>query len=236
MGKRLNQQRRGKGSLTWKSPSHKYLEAISMGKSESKGGVVMDLRRDSIRNAPLALIEFTNGETLWIPAATGLVIGQKVFAGKEAPLKIGNFVTLDRVPEGKKVFCIERRPGDGGKLIRAAGNFATVMAQEGGKIKVKLNSGAITFMNPKCRAILGTVAGTGVKDVPILKAGKQHHINKSKHKYWPRVSAVGMNAYEHPFGGGRKARHASAKQTVSRHAPPGRKAGYIAARRTGRQR
>lgn len=236
MGKRLNQQRRGKGTLVWKSPSHKYLEAVGMGRSEAKQGVVMDIRRDSIRNAPLALVEFTNGEKLWLPAAAGLTVGQKIFAGDEAKIEAGNIVTLDKVPEGRKVFCVEMRPGDGGKMVRAAGNFATVMAVEGGKVKLKMSSGKIKFMNPKCRAVVGAVAGTGLKDLPIVKAGKQFHINKAKHKYWPRVSAVGMNAYEHPFGGGRKARHASTKQTASRHSPPGRKAGYIAAKRTGKKR
>jgi large subunit ribosomal protein L2 len=42
-----------------------------------------------------------------------------------------------------------------------------------------------------------------------------------------------MIAASHPFGGGRH-RHPGKPTTVSRHAPPGRKVGLIAARRTGR--
>jgi large subunit ribosomal protein L2 len=44
-----------------------------------------------------------------------------------------------------------------------------------------------------------------------------------------------MNAVNHPFGCGR-GRHKGKPKTVSRNAPPGRKVGSIASRRTGIRR
>jgi len=207
-----------------------------MGKTEDKTGVVMSLERDAIRSAPLAFIEFTNGEKLWVPASKDMYVGQKILAGGKAPLSEGNWVELGRLREGQKVFCLELRPGDGGRVVRTAGNAATVLSREGDNIKVKMPSGKVKVLDARCRAIIGTVAGMGTKEKPILRAGSQFHIKKAKHAYWPRVSASAMNAFEHPFGGGRKHGHASKPQTSSRRAPRGRKVGYIAARRTGKRR
>jgi large subunit ribosomal protein L2 len=44
-----------------------------------------------------------------------------------------------------------------------------------------------------------------------------------------------MNPRDHPFGGGAW-KHPGKPITVSRNAPPGRKVGLIAARRTGMKR
>jgi large subunit ribosomal protein L2 len=171
-----------------------------------------------------------------VPAATGISVGQVIESGDTASATPGNVVPLKNVAEGDRVFCIEIVPGDGGKLVRGAGSSAIVMSKDEQRVRIKLPSGKIKLLPPRCKAIVGTVAGTGIREKPILKAGKKFHIMKAKHTYWPRVSASAMNAVEHPFGGGRKHGHAGKPQTSSRNAPPGRKVGYIAASRTGRKR
>lgn len=236
MGKRLNQQRRGKGAPTWRSPSHRYLKAISLGRVAEKRGVVVDLRRDAIRSAPLAIVRFEDGEEIVLPAANGMYVGQIIEAGEKAEIRDGNIIVLGNAPEGTKVFCVELQPGDGGKLVRSAGGFATVVSKEDGYVVLKLPSGKLKKVPFNSRAIVGQVAGSGIKEKPILKAGKKYWIMRAKHKYWPRVAASSMNAVEHPFGGGRVHRHVGKPQTSPRNAPPGRKVGYIAARRTGRKK
>ena len=220
--------------MTWRSPKHKYSPRSSFKGFQGKG-VVVDLIRDASRTAPLAVVK-TEEDLFVIPAATGIEVGQVVEAGDDATAVSGNVVPLKNVAEGARVFCIELVPGDGGKLVRGAGSSAIVMSIDENKVRVKLPSGKIKLVSPRCKAIVGTVAGTGIREKPILKAGKKFHIMKAKHTYWPRVSASSMNAVEHPFGGGRKHRHAGKPQTSSRNAPPGRKVGYIAASRTGRKR
>jgi len=83
--------------------------------------------------------------------------------------------------------------------------------------------------------MVGIVAGGGRIDKPILKAGRNYHKFKAKRKSWPKVRGVAMNPVDHPFGGGNH-QHIGKPSTVSRYAPPGRKVGLIAARRTGRIR
>jgi large subunit ribosomal protein L2 len=71
-------------------------------------------------------------------------------------------------------------------------------------------------------------------DKPVLKAGKKAKIMKGKNKLFPKTSGVAMNAVDHPFGSGR-GRHMGKPRTVSRNAPPGRKVGSIASKRTGKK-
>ena len=91
--------------------------------------------------------------------------------------------------------------------------------------------------HPECRATIGVVANAGRTEKPILKAGKMHHMMKGKNKLYPKTSAGAMNATDHPFGSGRGGPTFGGKQSsiAPRNAPPGRKVGMIAARRTGRK-
>lgn len=49
---------------------------------------------------------------------------------------------------------------------------------------------------------------------------------------WPKVTCLGMNPTDHPYGGGNH-KHIGRPSTISRHTSPGDKCGLIAARRTG---
>jgi large subunit ribosomal protein L2 len=156
-----------------------------------------------------------------IIASSGMKIGQKV---EIKPLK--------DIAEGTKVYNLEVVPGDGGKLCRSSGMFATVITS-GKKCVVTLPSKKKKTLVGECLATVGTVAGSGRKDKPLMKAGKAFKIKKAFGQLYPRTSGVAMNAVDHPFGGSASpGKH----KTVSRHAPPGRKVGNIAAKRMGRRK
>ncbi|XP_037747994.2 60S ribosomal protein L8-like, partial [Chelonia mydas] len=133
------------------------------------------------------------------------------------------------------VCCLEEKPGDGGKLARASGNYATVISHylETKKTCVKLPSGSEKVISSANRAVRGIVAGGGRIDKPILKAGHAYHKYKAKRNCWPHVRGVAMNPIEHPFGDGNH-QHIGKPSTIRRDAPAGRKVSLIAARRTGR--
>jgi large subunit ribosomal protein L2 len=147
----------------------------------------------------------------------------------------GNTTYLKNIPEGTPICNIEAQPGDGGRFARASGTFALVVSREEDKVLVQMPSGKLKWLHPNCRATIGVVACGGRTDKPFVKAGKKYHKMKSKAAKWPRVRGVAMNAVDHPFGGG-KHQHVGRPKTVSRNAPPGRKVGSIAARRTGVRR
>jgi large subunit ribosomal protein L2 len=83
--------------------------------------------------------------------------------------------------------------------------------------------------------MIGILAGGGAGDRPFMRAGNAWRRKRSKGQKYPIVRGVAQAVYVHPHGGGRH-QHVGRSSTVSRNAPPGRKVGSIAARKTGRSR
>ncbi|MGB3907488.1 MAG: 50S ribosomal protein L2 [Methanomethylovorans sp.] len=237
MGKRLISQNRGRGTPTYRAPSHKYKASLKHPKAnadEMLTGTVVGLEHDPARSAPLAKVSFVNGEERMIIAPEGMAVGTIISCGAEAEVRPGNILPLNNIPEGVPVCNIESKPNDGGQFARSSGVYATVVSHDKGKTVVQMPSGEMKWLNSKCRATVGIVAGGGRLDRPFLKAGKKYHKMKTRAAKYPRVRGVAMNVIDHPFGGGNR-QHTGRPTTVGKNAPPGRKVGQIAARRTGRR-
>ncbi|KAB1187915.1 MULTISPECIES: 50S ribosomal protein L2 [Haloferax] len=235
MGRRIQGQRRGRGSSTFRAPSHRYKAELSHKKSEKKdtiSGTVVGIEHDPARSAPIALVEFEDEQRM-ILAPEGITVGEELQIGVSAEIKPGNTLPLAEIPEGVPVCNVERQPGDGGKFARASGVSAQLLSHDRKVAVVKLPSGEVKRLNPECRATIGVVAGGGRTEKPFVKAGKKYHKMKARGIKWPRVRGVAMNAVDHPFGGGGR-QHPGQPKSVSRDAPPGRKVGDIASKRTGR--
>ena len=115
--------------------------------------------------------------------------GQFVYCGKKAQITIGNVMPIGQMPEGTIVCNLEEKTGDRGKLARASGNYATVIAHnpDTHRTRVKLPSGSKKVIPSANRAMIGLVAGGGRIDKPILKAGRAYHKYKVKRNCWPKV-------------------------------------------------
>ena len=234
MGKRIISQRRGKGSPTFRAPSHKYKAKLIHPIKElcNIKGVVIDIEHDPARSAPIIKVLFENGATQYLLACEGISIGEKIEYGSNVEIKAGNILPIGNIPEGVLVHNIEHRPYDGGKFVRSSGTYGTIIAHEKERTSVQLTSGSIKWLNSNCRAGIGVIAGGGRVEKPFLKAGKKYYKMKVRATRYPRVRGVAMNPRDHPFGGGNR-QHPCRSTTVSRNAPPGAKVGHIAARRTG---
>ena len=232
MGKRIIQQRRGRGTNVYKARRKAFSYRLKYPKFLSGEGTITKLFSSAAHSAPLAKVIYSDGE-FYIPAFKGMVEGQKIgLENKE--VKEGNILKLNDIPVKTKVYCVESKPGDGGKFIKSGGSSGTVSKRIGEKVFILMPSKKEKGFNANCRAIIGICAGTGRTDKPIIKAGKQHYIKKSKNKLWPRTSAVKMNAINHPFGSGRGKRIKS--KIAKRNAPRGRRVGHIRPSRTGRRK
>jgi large subunit ribosomal protein L2 len=231
MGKRIIQQRRGKGSLTYRV--RKKASKVRPGYLAEMNGEfeVISLIASLGHSAPIAKLINKEGKIFYNYAVNLLYVGQKIHVGGNGA---GDIATLGDLKNGTEIFNIEHKPKDGGRFIRAGGSSATVMNKEGSIVKIMMPSKKLKKFDSHCRATIGVIAGDGRKDKPILKAGKKFYIMKSKSKLWPRTSAVAMNAIDHPFGSGRGKRVKS--KIAKRNASPGKKVGLIRPRRTGRKK
>lgn len=240
MGKRIRVQRRGRGSSTFRSSTHKRMAPVhypSMSKKEREGvihGQVLNIVHEPGRGSPLASVKLETGEIYHTVIPEGVYEGQPTQIGSKASVDIGNVLPLGEVPEGTMVCNIELSPGDGGKIARSSGSYATVVAHTPEGTMVKLPSGKTRYINDLCRATVGVISGAGRVDKPFLKAGAKFHLMKAKGHMYPRTRGVAMIAAAHPYGSSK--RGARKVTTVSRHAPPGKKVGLIAARSTGKRK
>ena len=237
MGKKLRVQRRGRGTPTFRAAKKWKIAPVKypIGATESRSGIVSDLIHETGRGAPLAFVELGDGVSYITAAPEGVHVGKEIFLGSDAAINVGNVLPLGSIPEGTIVNNIELKPGDGGRLVRSSGSYATVVSHIGLKTNVKLPSKKSIELSNDCRATIGIVAGGGRKDKPFTKAGEKFYLMKARGRIYPQSKGISMIAASHPHGGGRH-RHVGKPTTVSRDTPPGRKVGLIAARWSGRKK
>jgi len=240
MGKRLKQQKRGGGSPRYVAPTKRAKVKLAfrnyddMEKTGVLQATVLSFLDCPGHNSILMKVRYDNEETGYLIAPEGIAVGDSLDAGAQGRLLLGSVLPLYLIPDGAYIFNLERNPGDGGKLVRSPGSYATIIAKEGNVAYIKLPSKSTLVISNECRAQLGVVSGGGRLEKPLLKAGNAHYKHKARHRLWPKVRGVHMSAYDHPHGG--KQHHAGKPTTVARSAPPGSKVGHIAAKSTGRRK
>lgn len=234
MGKNLISQRRGRGSLTYRVSSHRFQGEVKH-PALNTVGTVTDILHCAGHSAPLLKVATHSGEIALAIAPEGVKVSDDIAFGAGNEIKEGNVLPLAEIPEGTAIHNIEIHVGDGGKMVRSSGVFARIIAKTEQGVHIKLPSKKEKIVNPACRAAIGIVAGSGRPEKPFMKAGTRFHRMAARNKLYPRVCGISMNAVDHPFGG--KGSHTKGRPTQSpRNAPPGRKVGKIAPRRTGRRK
>ena len=158
---------------------------------------VIGIEYDPNRTANIALIQYEDGEKAYILAPIGLTDGDKVISGTSADIKPGNCMPIENIPVGTMIHNIELNPGQGGKLVRAAGQEAQLMAKEGTYAHVRLPSGEMRLILARCRATIGTIGNADQENIKIGKAGRKRHMGIR-----PTVRGSVMNPVDHPHGGG----------------------------------
>jgi large subunit ribosomal protein L2 len=235
MGKNLIQQRRGRFRGRYKAPTHKNRGDVKYSTEKELKGTVVRILHDPGRSTPVVELQFADKSKKLTLATEGTSIGQEItYSQSRTDCELGNIIPIGVVPEGYPIYNIEVTPGDGGKLVRAGGSGASIVSHEADRTVVRLPSGQFKTLNSTCRATVGIAAGGGRKEKPFMKAGKKFYTRRKKGKKYPIVRGVAMNPVDHPHGGGSH-QHIGKPSSVPRGAPPGRKVGHIAPRRTGRR-
>lgn len=158
---------------------------------------VSTIEYDPNRSANIALLVYADGEKRYILAPEGLKVGDKLYSGAEADIKVGNALPLANIPVGTMIHNIEMKPGKGGQMVRSAGNGAQLMAKEGKFAQIRLPSGEVRKVRIECRATIGEVGNQDHANISIGKAGRKRHMGVR-----PTVRGSVMNPNDHPHGGG----------------------------------
>lgn len=158
---------------------------------------VLAIEYDPNRSARIALIEYPDREKRYILWPEGLKVGDEIISGEDVEIKVGNCLSLSKIPAGESIHNIELYKNKGGMIVRSAGTSATIMAKEGGWAHVKLPSGEIRLVDVDCFATIGQVGNIEHSSLSLGKAGRSRWIGRR-----PHVRGVAMNPHDHPHGGG----------------------------------
>jgi large subunit ribosomal protein L2 len=159
--------------------------------------VVERLEYDPNRTAFIALIKYKDGELAYILAPQRLRVGDAVVAGARCDIKPGNAMPLAAIPVGTIVHNVELKAGAGGKLARAAGQYAQLVGKDSGYAQIKLMSGELRMVRGECIATVGAVSNPDNSNQEIGKAGRSRWLGRRPHN-----RGVVMNPVDHPHGGG----------------------------------
>ena len=160
-------------------------------------GKVASIEYDPNRSARIALIHYADGDKRYILHPEKLKVGDRVEAGPDAEIKVGNALPLSHIPTGTQVHNIEMQPGMGGKIVRSAGLSAQVLAKETNYTLIRLPSGEVRRILSRSMATVGEVGNADNKNVKLGKAGKKRHLGRR-----PSVRGSAMTPRDHPHGGG----------------------------------
>ena len=166
----------------------------------TKDGIPAKVERleyDPNRTANIALVCYADGERRYIIANKGMVVGQQIMSGSEAPIKSGNALPIRNIPVGTTICCVEMLPGKGAQLARSAGTSVQLLAREGSYAQIRLRSGEVRRVHVECRATIGEV---GNEENNLRKFGKAGAMRWRGVR--PTVRGTAMNPVDHPHGGG----------------------------------
>lgn len=158
---------------------------------------IASIEYDPMRSAFIGIAVYRDGEKRYVIVPKNVTVGHTFIVSETAPLTTGNRLPLGKIPVGTFVYNVEVKPGDGAKLVRSAGNFAEVVAQDAGYTHLKMPSTEVRRIIDTAWASVGEVSNDEHRLINIGKAGRSRWMGIR-----PTVRGTAMNPVDHPHGGG----------------------------------
>ncbi len=198
-GKRdVGRNNAGRISVRHKGGGHKRLfRDIDFGYKKHIPAKIETVEYDPNRSGFIALVLYPDGERRYILCPKSVTVGQTIETSETALAAPGNRMPLKNVPIGSFIYNVEIKPGNGGKLGRAAGTYIELIARDQGYADLKMPSSEVRKVLDTCWATIGEVSNDEHHLRTIGKAGRSRWLGIR-----PTVRGTAMNPVDHPHGGG----------------------------------
>src|SRR3989338_8825429 len=117
--------------------------------------VVETIEYDPNRSGFIGLLLYKDGERRYALLPQSAKVGEMIMTDEHAPATPGNRMPLKNMPIGAFIYNVEVKPGNGGKLGRAAGTHIEVVAHDQGYVDLKMPSSEVRKVLENCWATLG---------------------------------------------------------------------------------
>lgn len=158
---------------------------------------ITTIEYDPFRSAFIGLAVYRDGEKRYVVLPKTVKVGDEFIVSEKAPIKPGNRLPLGTMPVGTFIYNISVKPGAKAVMVRSAGSFAEVVAQDSGYTHIKRPSTEVRKIIGTCWASVGEVSNDEHRLVNIGKAGRSRWMGIR-----PTVRGTAMNPVDHPHGGG----------------------------------
>ncbi len=158
---------------------------------------ITTIEYDPNRSGFIGLAVYQDGAKRYVLIPKATQVGDVFLVSETAPVSRGNRLPLKNLPVGTFVYNVEVKPNGGGKIARSAGNYAEVVAQDGGYTHLKMPSTEVRKVLGTCWATIGETSNDEHHLVNLGKAGRSRWLGIR-----PTVRGTAMNPVDHPHGGG----------------------------------
>jgi len=158
---------------------------------------VESVEYDPGRTAFIGLLIYKDGEKRYVVLPKGVGVGREILISENAPILPGNRLPLRQLPPGTFIYNVSLSPEGKAAIVRSAGSFAEVVAQDYPYATIKLPSGEVRKIFDNAWASIGQVSNDEHNLIVIGKAGRSRWMGVR-----PTVRGSAMNPVDHPYGGG----------------------------------
>ena len=121
----------------------KFYRVVNFNLASGTTAKIVAIEYDPNRSARIARIVDQNNQHHYVLADNNMKVGHTITCGEGATIETSNRLQIKDIPTGSTIYNIELRPGQGGKLVRSAGNSAQLVSKESDYAQVRMPSGEV---------------------------------------------------------------------------------------------
>src|SRR3989344_320160 len=194
---------------------HLYREIDFLYNKHDMPARIESVEYDPNRTGFIGLVLYPDGERRYVLLPKDVTAGSTFLVSENAPLTSGNRLPLNKIPVGTFIYNVELKQDGGAVLARSAGNYAQLVALEGGFAQVKLPSTEVRKVSENAWASIGAVSNEENHLVNIGKAGRSRWLGIR-----PTVRGTAQNPVDHPYGGGEGRQGRGRRRAITRWGKP----------------
>jgi len=176
---------------------------------------IKTIEYDPNRSGFIGLAVYRDGEKRYVLLHNSARVGETFIASENAPAIPGNRLPLGNIVVGTFVYNVELKHKGGAKIARSGGDYAEVLAKEGGYVDLKMPSSEVRKVSVNAWASIGEVSNNENRLINIGKAGRSRWLGIR-----PTVRGTAQNPVDHPHGGGEGRQGRGRRRAISIYGKP----------------
>ena len=176
---------------------------------------VKTVEYDPNRSGFIGLVVYKDGAKRYILLPKDAKVGDTYINSEKASITPGNRLPLANITVGTFVYNVELKHKGGAKTARSGGNYAEVLAKDGGYVDLKMPSSEVRKVPQNAWATVGETSNNENRLVNLGKAGRSRWLGIR-----PTVRGTAMNPVDHPYGGGEGRQGRGRRRAVSVYGKP----------------